>query len=471
MISLQLLLALAITCAPAWVWLERLVPANSVSRRLLIGGYALLLGMIGIPLIMRLLSIAGIPFSLVSIGAVAAVIFLAGIVAPANWRTPAMVPPPYPTVTSPLTLAQKLFIGLCLALILSRLIALGLEAGTRPVFAWDAKQHWAKQAKVFYELRAIASYVSLQEWLTLDGQNVYTTIHPDYAITVPLLQTWVSVALGQWHDSLINLPWVLIWLALGLVFYSQARQAGIGTTTSLAATYMALSLPYLNTQVALAGYADVLLALCFLAALTAFYNWSRGRDRWQALLFVVSASCCLLVKNEGFFWFLAFTPGLVLAFFGIRRGLLVAGLLLLALVLTIWLMPEDWVVAGHTLQEISLQYRPESWPGIYLSFLVHDNWHFLGYLLLVALLAALWRSKTLTSNLLPAAAVVVATLILFLCLYLLTRNSFGAVHLTSLNRVALQLMPAAAFFVLLVYASLASEIQSDGRHHPPPTAL
>jgi hypothetical protein len=55
----------------------------------------------------------------------------------------------------------------------------------------------------------------------------------------------------------------------------------------------------------------------------------------------------------------------------------------------------------------------------------------------------------------PVAAIVLSALALYLCLYLFTRYSFGAVRMTSLNRVALQLMPVVAFFTLLVYASVS----------------
>ena len=105
------------------------------------------------------------------------------------------------------------------------------------------------------------------------------------------------------------------------------------------------------------------------------------------------------------------------------------------------------MVAGHSLATADIRYRPDSWQPIYLSFMVHDNWHFLAYLVLMALVAApfFWR----TTNAL--AAVFTSALLLYLVLYLLTSNAVGAVRFTSLNRVALQLMPAAGFFTLVVF--------------------
>lgn len=455
MLTLNLLVALAVTVLPAWVWLERLVPKGTTCRRLLIAGYALLLGMIGITLVMRLLSALAIPFSLVSIGSLAALVCLAGLFAPAGWRAPAAALPPVQTAAPPMTGAQRVIIGICLVLLAGRLIALGIEVGSRPLFAWDAKQHWTKQARVFFEMRSIVPYVSLQEWLAVDGQGVYTNMHPDYPITTPLLQTWVNVALGQWHDSLMNLPWLLIWISLGLIFYAQARSAAIGPAISIAATYMVLSLPYLNVHVALAGYADLLLALCFLAALAAFYNWSRSRNPWQGAFCIACALSCLLIKNEGFYWLASLLPGLLLAGLGLKRGLVVSAALLLCLGLVIGLMPQDWAIAGHSLQELSLGYRPEAWRPIYQSFLQHDNWHFLGYLFFVAMLLLMWRVRQFGSDLAPVTAVVLSALALCLCLFLFTHYAIGAVRLTSLNRVCLQLMPAVAFLTLLVYAKVA----------------
>jgi hypothetical protein len=114
-------------------------------------------------------------------------------------------------------------------------------------------------------------------------------------------------------------------------------------------------------------------------------------------------------------------------------------------------MPQDAQIAGHSLADIDIRYRAQSLQPIYLSFLVHDNWHFLAYLTLAALAAVPLHAR----EALPLAAVMVSVLLLYLALYLLTSNAIGAEHFTSLNRVALQLMPAAGFFTLAVFTSLA----------------
>ncbi|WP_165954380.1 hypothetical protein [Seongchinamella unica] len=440
-----LALALAISWLPAAAWLWRIIPAGIPARVPLVSGYACLLGLLGTTLIMRVFSLLGVSWSLPGMALVSLVIALLAFVCPASGDG---VGDPVPgRVRRQLSRPQQVLVALCLALLASRLIALGLELGTRPITAWDAKQHWARQAKVFFDLKSTAPFVSLEQWLALGGDGVYTNLHPDYPIATPLLQAWIAVALGYWDNSLVNAPWLLMWLGIGLVFFAQARLAGASIIVALAACYMVLSLPYLNIHVALAGYADLLLALSYLGAVAALGNWLQSRASWQMILALASGAGCLLVKNEGFYWLLSLGPGLLLAVAGLRRGLTVLAAAALALLLTLYWLPGDFAIAGHSLASMEFGYRPESWLSIYLSTLVHANWHLLVYLLLIALLLVPMKARAM----IPLAAVVIAAICLYLTLYLVTDNAHGAVRFTSLNRVALQLMPAAAFFTLSVF--------------------
>jgi hypothetical protein len=459
--TVKLAIALLITCAPAWVWLEGIVPRARPARRALLCGYSLLLGMVGTTVILRLLSVLNIPYSLSSVGIASGLLLIAGVFFSRRQSTTECRREPT-SVTSDSSSIARALLALLLVLIAFRLISLGLEAGMRPVFSWDAKQHWTKQAKVFFDLRSTVPYVSLEQWLVTTESLVYTSMHPDYTVATPLLQAWTATALGEWQDNLVSLPWLLTYIALGMIFYAQARIAGLSTVTAVAGTYMVMSLPYLNIHVALAGYADLLLAVCFLAAIAAFANWCASRCLGQLILALLSAGACLLIKNEGFYWFLSLLPGFALALLGMKRSLLLFGLGLAVLILSLWWLPQaqNLVVAGHSLHDIALQYRPQGWQPIFLSFLVHDNWHFLAYLFLAAvlLLPAVRQSR---HTLVPTAAILIASLGLYLALYLLTRYSYGAVNYTSLNRVALQLMPAVGFFCLLVYGALLREQARD----------
>lgn len=451
---MNLLLALLIPAIPAWLCLERIVPLGMPARHSLLSGYTLLLGLLQVTLLMRLLSLLGIPFSITSVGLAALPVLLAGLLAPPSWRVAPWPKRNNQVQRETLSRLHYIFLALLLALIAARLVSLGIEAGTRPVWSWDAKQHWTKQAKVFFELGSVVPYVPLNDWLTAGGKGVYTNMHPDYPITTPLLQAWMGTALGGWHDSLVNLPWVAMYISLGLIFYSQARAAGLEVLNACAGTYLVLSLPYLNTHVALAGYADLMMACCFLGAVSAFALWASTRHPGQAILAMLCGLGCLLIKNEGFYWLLSLIPGVAVATLGVQRALAIGLALLLGLLLLLWLLPGDWLIAGHSLNDIALRYRPEAWQAIGQSFFIHDNWHFLAWLFVAALCLTALTNEPSRKVLAPVAACLLSALCLYLALYLLTKHAGGAVRFTSLNRVALHLVPAAGFYVLLVYGGL-----------------
>ena len=174
------------------------------------------------------------------------------------------------------------------------------------------------------------------------------------------------------------------------------------------------------------------------------------------MLAAVFALSCLLLKNEGFFWLLSFLPGLVLVLLGMRRGVISLLALFVLLLLCLWLLPDDLAVAGHSLGSIDLRYRPGSWSPIFTSFFVHDNWHLLAYVFAALLLATAALPAPVRARLAPLAAAVISALCLFLALYLLTRHSQGAVAFTSINRVALQLIPAIGFLAAIIFLQLGS---------------
>jgi hypothetical protein len=227
--------------------------------------------------------------------------------------------------------------------------------------------------------------------------------------------------------------------------------AGSGVVTAMAFTYMLVSMPLLGTHVALAGYADLFLGACFCAAIMAFHNWSLAGERGQAIMAVVFALFCPLIKNEGFFWLLTFLPGLIVVFLPARRALklLAAGLVMLAGVLL--LVPQDLAVAGHSLGDLNLRYRTGALAGIATSIWVQDNWHLLGYLLVALPPLVFLTRKSTAGKLAGIATILLSAIALFLLLFLVTRYSQGAVRFTAVGRISLHLVPALMFFCLLLW--------------------
>ena len=162
-------------------------------------------------------------------------------------------------------------------------------------------------------MHQLVPFVDAQRWLADVSASVYTLEAWTYPKTVPLLALWPTLAFGAWNETAANLPWIGCVLALGLGFYEQARQWGASALTALIFTWLLLSLPLLNTHVALAGYADLWMAAVFSLAVIAFLQWARDGDRRQGLLAALLALACPLIKHEGAVWLLLFPPMLLAA--------------------------------------------------------------------------------------------------------------------------------------------------------------
>lgn len=436
-------LALALPMLLGMLCLQRIVPAGLPGRVALVAGNGGLLGLLFLPQLMRLFAAAGLGLHLV--GLTVALILLALLVT----RLPqsARHNPSHPGQPAASGLAQALF-ALFFALIAVRTVSLGLELLWRPLFPWDATMQWATKARVWFEHADLVPFVDHDTWLALGGAGVYTDRHPYYPATVPLLQTWICLALGDWNESLMNLPWLACYAALGLAFYGHLRLAGAGPVVAVAFTYLLLSMPLLNIHVALAGYADLFLAAAFGCAAMALHNWVRTRQAWLAGLCLLFALLCTQIKNEGVIWVLTLAPAAALVYFS-RGAVVKLSLLVAAVAVVTWLaVPADSVIVGHRLSDFTPAFNRPALSGLIYSVWIHDSWHLLGYLLLLALP---WAALTAAGRDYRALALALGcALAAFAFLFLFTGFGSGAVNFASVGRLELQLAPALLFLAALV---------------------
>jgi hypothetical protein len=343
------------------------------------------------------------------------------------------------------------------------LFLLAQEVWLRPLYPWDAWTTWGVRARVWSELQQLVPFVDPQRWLADASGSVYTVHAWEYPDAVSLLALWPTLAFGAWNEPVAHLPWLGAAVALGLGFYGQARLWGVAPLTALIFVWLLLSLPVLDTHVALAGYADLWLAAVFGLAVCALLQWARTGDRWQGVLALLLALACPWIKREGLVWALLLIPAAAVVWTPRRYWLWLAGGFLLALmgwfmaggvVFTVagWgevrLTPE--VIQLPALGRFELHYHA-IWEPVARNLLILANWHLLGYLLLAALLVGLPRALAEPWRL--AGMVVTGSgLLMLFVLFFLTEAYLWAVEYTSINRVFLHFAPALLFWALTVSA-------------------
>ena len=466
-----LLLALFLPWVMGFLWLDflyrRLAPQESAessqaSPLPILLGYGYLVGIVGTTLLLRLWDALGqrlafwpLASLLLALSVIAVLIIRPRAhgrwrVARGEWQ---------------LDGRTLLVLGL-LTLIAVRLLFLGREVWLRPLFPWDAWAAWAQKTAVWFELRTLVSFGPPFAWPGSDGAPLFTTPAFSYPPTIPLLQLWTLLGLGLWDDALMNLPWPLCLLALGLGLYGQARRWGLMPLSSLVWVYLLLSLPMLDTHVALAGYADLWLATSYGFALIALLQWMRAHDRFQLLLGVLAASMAMQMKNEGVVWVLTLAPTLLWA--AGRKlwplALLVGGVALLV-GLAYVAAPIDTqlplvgrlVIRADLIQIPGLGSLPLAYHAVAIPLLRHlfamGNWHLLWPLVTVVLIAGVFRLRH--DPLLVAAYLAVGSGAAFLgCMFFFTQLGVWAEQATTLNRLVLHAVPATLFVTLITVEAL-----------------
>lgn len=437
---LGLLAALFLPWLLGVAWLRaRWIKADGVAWPTLLG-YGYLAGALTTTLVMRLLDLLGVRLGFLNIALALVLLIALGI-----WAGRGMPWRGLRAGSDWCALAgwhKVAFSGL-LALVAIRLGGLGLEIIWQPLFPWDAWSQWATKARVWYELGHLAPFVTSDIWL--QGGDVFTDRAPHYPPAIPLLQVWMSFGLGRWDDALMNLPWLMAAIALAMAFYGQARQWGIAPLFAMMFTYFLVSLPMLDTHVALAGYADLFLGAVYGLAAFAFFHWSRSRDTWQGAMAIMMGAGCILIKQPGIGWALTLLPAFWVAL-APRAGLIgTATLGVLGLATLLLFGQGGFSLLGYSLKFV---FTPV-WAPLWDDLAILDNWHLLFYLVAAALFLSLPR---LFAPAYRAMTVLMgAALVFVLIIFFFTHVSAWVEDYSTVNRALLHLVPMLLFYVMVLF--------------------
>jgi hypothetical protein len=412
-------------------------------------------GAIVLTLWMRVLSLAGIRFGVLSIAlplvlATLVLGYLGGrrcgdtsIAAPVRSALSALM--------MPLELggAARLLWQLALAWLAFRYVVLGLLVEWQPLYPWDAWIEWATKARVWYEEGRLAPFQGGAAWFAAGGA-AWTDAAPGYPPTMPLLQAWTCIALGRWDDSLMNWPWWQISVALTLAVYGGLRSLEVPALGSLVGAFLVATLPLANVHVALAGYADLPMAAYYTAAALAVLRWTRLRGPRRATLAIVLAAACTQIKVPGIVWALTLVPGSVVALLprhGLKLTVIGAGAALFALAVLAQTHP---IIFNY---QLHLDFAPP-WNAIAETHFLLANWNLLWYGALAAAFLA-WR-RLASDQLAPMTAIVAADTLFLFVVFSFAGPRAWMTEQTTINRATLHAAPIACLFVVLAYQAFAA---------------
>jgi len=427
-------------------------------------GYGYIIGTLFLTFWMRGLSAAGVRFSWMSIS-LPLLAFTVALVAWAARRGRVSLP----AIRSALAelFAPRLarwqrivWISLIVLLVVHFALMAG-EVAWRPLYPWDAWVQWATKARVWFELGHLAPFVRADVWLA-GANGAYFDASPNYPATVPLLQVWTCVALGRWDDSAMNWPWLAILAALVAAVYGALRGEGVGPLLALFGAYLLASLPLVDTHVALAGYADLPMGAVYALAAMAFYRWAMRRDRRDAVIALLLAGACPLIKTPGWIWAATLLPGAVIVLFP-RRGTRIVGIAfaLAALVLLVLARTEPTIL-GYRLH---LNFAP-AWAQLVKSYYLMGNWNLLWYAV-IALIAFGWR-RLKEPQLLPLSMVAAAGLSFLFFVFAFTDAAVWMADLTTANRATLHIVPLLVYLGVLTWHSLTHAPSASSEAAPSP---
>jgi hypothetical protein len=431
--------------------------ANEAGGIAWIVGAGGLVGLFVATLWLRVLSLAGIRFGIASIALplLAATLVLGVLAARRNrgaikesWRKLVAV-----LSGRSLEGTARILWRLLLAWLALRFAVLFVEVATRPLFPWDAWTQWATKARVWYELGRIVPFERTDAWFAAGGA-AYFDAGPNYPGTAGLLQVLACNFLGRWDDALMNLPFWILAVAFAFAVYGALRAMEFSELSALAGTWLVSSLPLANTHVALAGYADLPLAIYFCAGVLACLRWLKSRAPADAALTLLLLAACPLLKIPGRIWILLALPALAVGWLP-KRGLRIVGAGYAVAILALLLLAQtNPVIMGYHLH---LQFAPD-WEALSNSYLLYANWHLLWYAAIAV--ALLGRRHLLAPEAAPLTAVVAGGVI-FLAFALLFTNARDWVSdQSTVNRATLHLAPLVVIWMLVVFRAWAQTLQA-----------
>jgi len=322
------------------------------------------------------------------------------------------------------------------------------EAWNRPLTAWDAWQNWAPRARVWFETGHYVAFLPDADWLAGPAAS-YRLLAYHRAILAPLLMLWTAGPADTWLDSWATVLWPLCWLSMGLSLYGALRASATNLRLAVLGMFALLSLPYLQVQAALPGYADIWVAGFLLALLAASTN--PGRSRGKHWLTGSMALGLLLSKDVAVVWLLMWVIGVNSRRITAQPHRWLAGLGV-AFLLLVYLVSPTTIVAP-LLGKSLLSYHAGTISALAREWFLSGNWALLAPLGMAVLPMAFARPYQAAALASQSLIITIQAMTFLLFVFVFTHLSKGLLKHDIFNRAFLHVAP---MIVAWAFATLAA---------------
>lgn len=181
----------------------------------------------------------------------------------------------------------ELFVYLLIAIFVIQMMVLNI---VKPTWAWDAWMIWSFKAKLLFN-----------NLLTIEllKNSSYYSIHPDYPLFVPLVQSFIAKMIGVYDEQYTQVFFTLSFISFIIVLYDFIKRFVQGLlAVMLLIPFISLPILVLNFT---GAYVDGIMLVYHLLAVYFLYMYFASEDiNFTCLLPVIaSLACMLMTKNEG----------------------------------------------------------------------------------------------------------------------------------------------------------------------------
>ena len=334
------------------------------------------------------------------------------------------------------------------------------EGFVRPIASQDSWWNWSSGAKFFFYERGLLLDPA-SEFFFGKGYRPFL----GYPLLNSLAQTWVSLMIGTFHESLAK-AWVpFCYLSiLGVFFFSVKREAG--TVIALASLFFFSSAPLILYH-SIGAYSDLPLALFVFFGGVLLFRYMETKKCGYAALAGLFFSMGVFTKNEGVVFLFASAVSILIFSLATKKGGL-RGLLSFAIPASVYIAP--WLIFkvyygigyGHgygigvgSVDEASgILWSTEMHYEIIVPFfkeLFFTVNHGLIFPFL-ALLTVIGLRTVLSTNIKYLYLIIVLMICTLLLVFIGTHDYVYVLNRTSVNRAAITFLPL-TFFVTTLLAS------------------